>query len=395
LNSSFYPLASTTWDEDEYEAINRVTNSGIFTMGDEVFQFESEFAEKLGAKYAVMTNSGSSANLVMLAALKYMKNSKLPDNSSIIVPAVSWSTTYYPIYQLGFVLSFIDIDSETLNIDMNKVEEAIKPNTKAILAVNLLGNPSDLNALRIIAEKYNLLLIEDNCESLGSKINDKFAGTFGVAGSHSSFFSHHISTMEGGIVVTDDLELSQIMKSLRAHGWTRGLPKDNFVHPKSGLDWEDLYRFILPGYNLRPIEFEGAIGRSQIKKLDTFISSRRQNAMYLLSFSKALPRIQFQKEFGESSWFGFSLLLQGELKQRRSELLVKLTEAGIETRPIVGGNFTKNPVMKYLRHDELPSLKNADQIHESGLFVGNHHFSITTQIDRLVEVLIDFERAYE
>jgi CDP-6-deoxy-D-xylo-4-hexulose-3-dehydrase len=364
-------------------------------MGEEVFKFESEFAEKLGAKYAVMTNSGSSANLVLLAALKYMKNSRLPDHSSIIVPAVSWSTTYYPIHQLGFVLSFIDIDGETLNMDIDKVEAAIKPNTKAILAVNLLGNPSDLNALRIIAEKYNLLLIEDNCESLGSKINGKFSGTFGLAGSHSSFFSHHISTMEGGIVVTDDLELSQVMKSLRAHGWTRGLPKDNFVHPMSGLDWEDLYRFILPGYNLRPIEFEGAIGRSQIKKLDTFITSRRQNAMYLLSFSKALPRIQFQKEFGESSWFGFSLLLQGELKQRRSELLVKLTEAGIETRPIVGGNFTKNPVMKYLRHEELPSLKNADQIHESGLFVGNHHFSITTQIDRLVEVLIDFESAYE
>jgi len=234
MTKPFYPLASSTWDKNEYDALQRVIDSGNFTMGQEVKLFESEFATKIGASHAVMFNSGSSANLALIAALKYMQNSPLSDGDSVIVPAVSWSTTYYPIHQLGFTLSFVDIDSRTLNIDINKVRESITKKTKAIFTVNLLGNPSDLITLRKIAEEFNLLLLEDNCESLGATIEGKQAGTFGVGGTYSSFFSHHICTMEGGLVVTDSVALDQTLRSLRAHGWTRDLPADNFVFPKSG-----------------------------------------------------------------------------------------------------------------------------------------------------------------
>ena len=394
MNEPFYPLASTTWDQSEYQALDRVIKTGKFTMGIEVQKFEEQFAEKMGTKYAVMTNSGSSANLVLMAAARYVINSKLKDGDAVIVPAVSWSTTYYPIHQLGFSLSLVDIDRETLNIDINKVNESITPRTKAIFAVNLLGNPADLIKLREIAQENDLLLFEDNCESLGATLDGKQAGTFGLAGTYSSFFSHHISTMEGGVTVTDDLAFYETMKSLRAHGWTRDLPQVNSVHNKSGEEWDDLFRFVLPGYNLRPLELEGAIGQSQLTKLDGFIRNRQLNAELLQKEAYRFPHIRLQKENGQSSWFGFSLVLEAPLDGKRSLLVAALTQAGIQSRPIVAGNFAQNPVLKHLRHETLPDLQNAQYIHENGLFVGNHHYLMSEQIERLLEVLERFEEIH-
>lgn len=390
----FYPLASTTWDEDEYKALERVIKSGNFTMGKEVAQFEEMFAEKVGSRFAVMTNSGSSANLAMMTAAKYVKNSSLSDGDVVIAPAVSWSTTYYPIHQLGFSISLVDIDQETLNIDIDKVRESITARTKAILTVNLLGNPSDLIQLENIAQEFGLQLFEDNCESLGASLNGRQTGTYGLAGTYSSFFSHHISTMEGGLTVTNDESFYQTMKSVRAHGWTRDLPPINHVHNKSGDEWEDLFRFVIPGYNLRPLELEGALGQSQIVKLDDFVETRRMNADLLLSKSKHLSHIKFQKENGKSSWFGFSILLCGPLTGKRSILIGALNRAGIQSRPIVTGNFAQNPVMHHLRHEPVPELTNAKFIHNNGLFVGNHHYLIEKQLDKLVEVLTNFEGSY-
>ena len=363
-------------------------------MGTEVSKFEEQFAEKMGTKYAVMTNSGSSANLVLMAAAKYVKGSTLSEGDVIIAPAVSWSTTYYPIHQLGFSLSLVDIDRETLNIDIEKVLEAITPRTKAIFAVNLLGNPADLLKLRKIAAENNLILFEDNCESMGATINGQQAGTFGLAGTFSGFFSHHISTMEGGITVTDDEAFSQTMKSIRAHGWTRDLPRENFVHNKTGDEWDDLFRFVLPGYNLRPLELEGAVGQTQLSKLDSFILNRQLNAYRLQKLANKFPNIKLQKENGASSWFGFSLLLIGALEGKRALLVKTLNKFQIQSRPIVAGNFAINPVMKHLRHEPLPNLENAEYVHHNGLFVGNHHYPMDVQIDRLAEVLEEFEDMY-
>ena len=391
---SKYSLASTTWDDQEIDAINSVIDSGKYSMGERVLAFEDEFAKKMGTKYSVMVNSGSSANLILVSGCRYLGTPKLMPGDEVIVPAVSWSTTYYPITQIGAVLTFVDIDPNTLNIDVNKVIEAITPKTRAIFVVNLLGNPADWASLQKIASEYNLLLIEDNCESLGATLDGKQLGTFGLGGTYSSFFSHHISTMEGGLIATDDEELYQVMKSLRAHGWTRDLPEQNFVHNKTGNPWDDLFRFVLPGYNVRPLEMEAAIGSVQLRKLDGFIEARKKNASVFQEAMRDSECFRIQKENGESSWFGFSLILQGKLKGKRSQLVEALNHAEIDSRPIVTGNFARNPVISHLPHTEIMPLPTSDDIHENGLFVGNHHYDLNKEIDLLVETLTTFERSF-
>lgn len=387
---SKYPLASTTWDQKEYDAISEVVASGNFTMGSRVEKFEKEFAEFFGSKFAVMSNSGSSANLLAVAAMRYKSGNSYHPEQEIIVPAVSWGTTYYPVNQLGYRLRFVDINLDTLNANVEAIELAINENTAGILAVNLLGNPSDLVALKKLSEARGLFLIEDNCESMGAKMSGKYAGTFGEIGTFSSFFSHHISTMEGGMCVTDDLELAQIMISLRAHGWLRNLPEKNFVQNKTGEYFNDSFTFALPGYNLRPLELSGAIGSEQLIKLPGLVENRRNNAIQFQQLMSETEGFLIQEELGESSWFGFSILLTGKNIGRRPELISTLTSQGIESRPIVAGNFTKNPVMKHLNYCELPETPNADYVHDNGLFVGNHHFDLNEQIENLTMVLKSF-----
>ena len=389
-----YPLASTTWGLEEIAAIHEVIESGRFTMGNQVSLFEEDFAKYIGSKFAVMVNSGSSANLALLAASRYRKIPLLQPGDEVLVPAVSWSTTYYPVNQLGARLKFVDVNPNTLNIDVNKIEEAITPATKAILVVNLLGNPADWDQINEIAVRNDLVLLEDNCESLGASLHGKRAGTFGIGGTFSTFFSHHISTMEGGLVVTDDESLFHTLRSIRAHGWTRDLPDVNHVHNKTGSQWDDLFRFVLPGYNLRPLEMEAAIGRIQLRKLDSFVEARRENAKHFLSLAKELDGFRIQEENGFSSWFGFSLILEGKLANRRQDLIVTLNEAAIESRPIVTGNFTRNPVINHLDYAPFGELPGADEVHDQGLFIGNHHFDLSDQIDRLGSVLDEFRRRY-
>jgi CDP-6-deoxy-D-xylo-4-hexulose-3-dehydrase len=385
-----YPLATTTWDDKEYSAIQEVIASGNFTMGKRVVDFEGQFASQFRTNFAVMSNSGSSANLLALAAIRYSSLNPGDSRDEVIVPAVSWSTTYYPITQLGFKLKFVDIDLETLNASVNSIAAAITSKTAGIVVVNLLGNPSELTEIRQLADQHSLFMIEDNCESMGATYDGKLAGTFGEIGTFSSFFSHHISTMEGGLSVTDSLELKQVMTSLRAHGWTRELPSENYVHDKTGDDFEDLFRFVLPGYNLRPLELEGAIGTEQLKKLSSIVSGRRANALKFKNLMERFPSIQIQKELGESSWFGFSLILKGNLTGRRKDLISALRAANVAVRPIVAGNFARNPVLKHLPHAELGLMPNADQAHENGLFVGNHHYEMNHEFELLESALREF-----
>jgi len=386
-----YKLASTTWGKEEIEIATELLISNNLSMGQHVKEFESQFAKYIGTKYAVMFNSGSSANLGIFAALKYVKNSRIFEGDNIIVPAVSWSTTYFPITQNGFVLNFVDIDINTLNIDVQKIEDAINPKTKAIFAVNLLGNPANLIELDKLAKNHNLILLEDNCESLGASIDSKMAGSFGQASSHSFFFSHHICTMEGGMVNTDSKELMETLVSIRAHRWTRGLEPKNSVFPLTDNKWEDLFRFVLPGYNLRPIELSGALGITQLKKFPDFLSQRRKNARYFCDkFSKS-ENYKIQIQSGNSSWFGFSIILQNKLKGMRKDIIELLSNNDIETRPIVAGNFTLNPVMKHLKYINLPALPVADLVHTEGFFIGNHHFDVTEDIDHIYLLLKSFE----
>jgi CDP-6-deoxy-D-xylo-4-hexulose-3-dehydrase len=381
-----YPLASSTWDQAEYGALQSVITSGMFTMGPKVFEFERQFASYLGAKHCVMVNSGSSANLLMVASLFYSKNPDmiLKPSDEVIVPAVSWSTTYYPLYQYGMKIKFVDIDLQTLNYDLDALEKAVTDNTRLIMAVNLLGNPNDFDRIKTIIGTRKITLIEDNCESLGAEFRGKKAGTFGVMGSYSSFFSHHISTMEGGLITTNDDELHHILLSLRAHGWTRNLPKINHVcSDKSDDPFKESFRFVLPGYNVRPLEMSGAIGIEQVKKLPSLIAERRKNAALLRSVMQDHPKVLIQQEIGASSWFGFSLVIRPGAGLNRDELLIKLNALGFEVRPIVAGNFAKNEVIKYFNSEVSGELVNADYLDANGLFIGNHHYSIADAVEQL------------
>lgn len=389
MESPWFPLATTTWDDAEYAAITEVVASGRFTMGPRVRDFEEQFAKFVGARYAVMVNSGSSANLLGIAAAAHTPHLGLERGDEIIVPAVSWATTYYPISQLGFVPVLVDVDIDTLNIDPEKVRAAITPRTRGVFAVNLLGNPADYASLRAICDEHGLVLMEDNCESLGATLDGRQSGTFGLFGTYSTFFSHHISTMEGGVVVTDDEYLYQAMLSMRAHGWTRDLPVDNLIHPKSGDVFEDSFRFVLPGYNLRPLELSGALGIQQLAKLPKLVDGRRENARVFASLFADIEGVRTQRllDGADSSWFGFSMILEGDLAGRRAELVRHLTENGIESRPIVAGNFARNPVMRHLEARVAGTLDSADRVHDDGLFVGNHHYAIPAQLEKLRDVV--------
>lgn len=358
-------------------------------MGSHVKEFEKMFAKHFGSKFCVMVNSGSSANLLMIAALFYVRDQEriLKAGDEVIVPAVSWSTTYSPLHQYGLKLKFVDIDPNTLNIDIDAVTRAIGSRTKAILAVNLLGNPCDLKRLEELATDHSLILLEDNCESMGAKLNGKATGTYGLMGTFSTFFSHHISTMEGGLIVTDNEEICHILLSLRSHGWTRNLPEKNCITGhKNTNPFEESFKFVLPGYNVRPLELEAAIGIEQLKKLPDLIDMRRKNGKLWCDLMNDHSHLRIQKETGESSWFGFSVVIRDSSPLDRNTLLKKLENSGFECRPIVAGNFTKNSVIKFFDHEIFETLKHADRIDTHGLFIGNHHYPIEEAINKIAMI---------
>jgi CDP-6-deoxy-D-xylo-4-hexulose-3-dehydrase len=387
--SARFPLATSSWDDAEHAALERVIGSGMFSMGPEVARFEEQCAEAFGARHAVMVNSGSSANLLMTAALFYTRNDafRLKPGDEIIVPAVSWSTTYFPLAQHGLVQIFVDIDRETLNYDLEALAAAVTDRTRAIMVVNLLGNPNDFDAIRAIVGDREIVLLEDNCESMGATYGGRFTGTFGHVGSFSCYFSHHISTMEGGLVLTDDEELFHVMLSMRSHGWTRHLPKENHVTGTKGDDpFEESFNFVLPGYNLRPLEMSGALGQAQLAKLPGLVAGRRENARLFREALADHPFFTLQREIGCSSWFGFSLLLRPDAGIRRADFVDRLNALGFECRPIVAGNFTRNPVMRHIPHRIHGRLRHAEDIDANGLFVGNHHYPIPDAVEALASL---------
>jgi len=381
-----YPLAFSTWGKEEVEAIQRVINTDMYTMGKHVKQFEKEFAEMFGSPHAIMVNSGSSANLLMLSLLKW----KYKLSGDIIVPVVGWATTFFPVSQNGFKLNFVDVDPNTWNIDVRKIEAAITNETCAIMPVNLLGNSCDYSQITALCNKHNLMLIEDNCESMGAKYGDKFTGTMGLAGSFSFFFSHHIQTMEGGMVLCKNQVDADYMRSMRAHGWIRELPDDSPLYQKTGNAFNDNFIFATPGYNIRPLEMSGAIGTEQLKKWPAIMDARQKNADRFVSLFKDKPWCRIQKTIGFSSWFTFGLVLDGELQGRRAEVIKALDDAKIQTRPLASRNFMKQPVMRDLNFVDNKDYTAADDIHDNGFFVGNGSVPIEDEIDKLYNIISGF-----
>jgi CDP-6-deoxy-D-xylo-4-hexulose-3-dehydrase len=376
-----YELAASTWGPEEISAIHRVIESNRFTMGAEVAAFEQEYAAWHGMKHGVMVNSGSSANLVAVASLFYKKAMPLKRGDEAIVPAISWSTTYHPLQQYGLKLRFVDVELDTINMDTSRLDEALTPRTRLVVAVSILGNPAALDIIREFVDRHGLYLLEDNCESLGAELPDgRKAGTFGHLCTSSFFFSHHIATMEGGMILTDDEELCHIARAIRAHGWTRELPKGTTIAEPRNDEFYEAYRFILPGYNLRPLEMSGAIGREQLKKLPEFIRVRRRNLAFFQRLFGDDERFVIPRERGKSSSFSFPIVLNPERKPDRRRILTALKDTEIGFRIVTGGCFPRHEAIRHFDHEIVGTIRNANIVHDYGFFLGNHPFDLTREI---------------
>ncbi len=365
-------------------------------MGEEVAAFEREFAAYVGSKHAIMVNSGSSANLLAVAAVchqrmvhgfDYCGGGPYEDGAfTVVVPAIAWATTYAPLNQYGFALRVIDVDPKTLNATTNGARGAIRENTVGIVGCSVLGHPAPVDTMRQIADARGIFFIEDNCESMGARIGRRFCGTFGHIGTFSTFFSHHISTGEGGFLVTDDDKLHELAVCLRAHGWARNLPDDSKLRARPNAPGD--YQFVLPGYNLRPTELAAAVGRVQLRRLNDMNLARIKNwVVFLEQFGEIHRDIMIQHSLSDTYPvpFGFTLVFKNTAE--REEAAGRMHGAGIEYRMITGGCLTEHPSARLYNWCAPGGLPHAQHAHHCGLFVGNHPVDLTVQIGRLVEVL--------
>ena len=383
----YYDLAVDTWGPEEKAAIHEVIDSGRLTMGPKVAEFEAAFARYFGRKHAVMVNSGSSANLVSIASLFYRSEKPLNRGDEVIVPVIAWSTTYYPLQQYGLKLRFVDVDLDTLNMDVSRLDEALSARTRMIVGVNILGNPAALDAMRKFSDLHGLIFFEDNCESMDAELNGRKTGSYGDIGTFSSFFSHHISTIEGGILTTDDDELNALARSIRAHGWTRDMPKEKNLFEPPEDDFYEGYQFILPGYNVRPQEINAAIGIEQLKKLPSMTKIRRQNLSTFQNLFGSDERFILQRENGKSSCFCFTVILNPEKRFDRIQAMAALKDADIGFRMITGGCFPRHDVIKHFDYELVGEMTNGIIAHDNGIFVGNHPFDLSPQIKRFHQVM--------
>ena len=382
-----YKISYDTWGKEELTAINEVIKTGKYSMGAYVKKFEKIFSKIIGKKYSVMTNSGSSANLIGVGSQFFLNKNRLKRGDEVIVPAIGWGTTYSPLNQYGLNIKVIDVDLNNFNINIDLIEKAISKKTKMICVVNVLGIPCDLNRIQKICRKYKLTLYVDNCESLGSYIGKKQAGSFGDFSTHSFFFSHHISTIEGGMVSTNNREIYNILKSLRAHGWTRDLDKKNQIHKYVKNDFNSEYKFVLPGYNLRPSEINGSIGIQQMKKLKKMVQIRRQNLKTFENYFLDDDRFLTTKTPYYSSCFAFPLILKDNSSNQRDYFFKKMKKNNIEYRLIAGGNLQNQPFIKYFNKKIYKKLNNAYKIHNDGFMIGNSSLDLSKNIKYLYETL--------
>lgn len=368
-------LHEPTFGAEEIIAALDVLLSTRVTMGPVVKKLERLFADMHVAKHGISCNSGSSANLLAVATLANVATKDgLRPGDEVIVPALAWSTTIWPLVQHNLVPVVVDIDPQTLNIDPDEVERAIGPRTRGVMPVHVYGNPCDLGALREICTRRGLWLIEDCCESLGAFYDGRPVGTFGAVGTYSFYFSHHVTTLEGGVCITNDAELAETMRILRAHGWVRELesPARYFeAHP----DIDPRFLFVNQGYNLRLTELQAAIGLVQMPKLAPFVESRRANAAHwkedLLRWSDLL-HMQQETRGARSSWFGICLVVREDAPFALEELTSWLRAGHIETRPIIAGNIARQPGLALYAHRIVGDLPNSTSVMRRGFAIGNH-----------------------
>ena len=373
-DSNKYLLSPNSFSNEDIICGIQILLSKKITMSNLTKRFEYEFAKYIGSKYALMVNSGSSANLLSTFALiNPLKKNRLKRGDECLIPSLCWSTSLWPIVQAGLVPKFVDVLPNTLNVSIEEIERKINKKTKAIMAVHVLGNSTNMDLLKKIVNKHKLYLIEDTCESLGSKYDNKFLGNFGNFGTYSFYYSHQITSGEGGMITCNDKNDYSIIHALRAHGWDRGLNnnKSNF-------------NFINSGFNVRPSEISAAIGYNQFKRLNSLKKVRFANRNKIISSIKSSNKWKNQFTFIEAdkklqpSWFGLPILLNKKFISRKVKFLDFLNKSGIETRPIISGNFINQKSVKlYNLNPNKAKFKGAQEIEDRGFFIGIHTDLIT------------------
>lgn len=387
------PLQAPSYGPDEViEALDSLLSTWV-TMGKKVQKFEEEFSKYLGAKYGVMVHSGSSANLLALSVLSNNSlDRRILPGDEIITPATTWATTVNPIADIGAVPVIVDVNLDTFNINTDAIRDAITDKTKAIIPVHLLGNPANIKEIMEIAQEKDLFVIEDTCESHGAEVDGKKVGTFGDMSTFSFFFSHHITTIEGGMLVTNNEDYSELARALRVFGWARNLKKyEEYARTYSNIDKRFL--FVNKGFNLRPTEIQGAFGIHQIKKLDDFIEIRRENAKYWNKrFSEVSDFLIIQEERAGTKhvWFGYPLTVRQGAPFTREELVKHLEENKIETRPIQVPNIAKQPSINFFNHRIQGNLENAQYIMDNSFWFGNHQAIGKEERDYIADKVIEF-----
>ena len=386
-----YPLLSNAFSKNDISCGLKVLSSKYITMSKITKNFEKQFAKKLGCKYALMTNSGSSANLLALSTITnpLFKN-KLKARDEVLIPAVCWSTSLWPIIQNNLKPVFVDVELDTFNISIKDLKKKITSKTKAIMCVHVLGTSSNLNHIKKLINKKNIILIEDTCESLGAKFNNKFLGTFGELGTFSFYYSHQITSGEGGMIVCNDIKNYNIIKSLRSHGWSRETSFHN-IYTKKFKKLDDRFLFINSGYNLRPTDIQAAIAYNQFKRLNKFITTRNYNR------KKIIDKIKNNKKWNNQfyfinhskklkpSWFGLPMLINKKYSNKKKKFLNHLTKCGVENRPILSGNFVNQPATKlYNLNKKKLVFTNAQKVEDLGFFIGLHTKKIPNKIAEYV-----------
>jgi CDP-6-deoxy-D-xylo-4-hexulose-3-dehydrase len=351
------------------------------TKGDLTIDFEKEWSKWLGVKYSVYVNSGSSANLAALYSL--LLSGKLKNNK-IVVPAVSWVTTITPAVQFGMEPIMCECDNDNLGLDINHLKEIIKnDNPAAIILVHVLGFPNHMDEIVSLCKENNILLIEDTCESIGSKYNDKLLGTFGELSTFSFYFGHHMSTIEGGMISTNDEDLYHILLSIRSHGWDRDLPdkKQKELRKKYNINnFRSLYTFYYPGFNLRSTDLQAYIGLEQLKKLDLIIENRNKNYLrYDNEIKNNFWKIKPPKNSYVSN-FSYPIITKNV-----DRLIKSLIANDIECRPLICGSINEHPFW-YERYGKQ-NLPNSKKVHEYGIYIPNNHQMTDEEIDKVITIV--------
>jgi CDP-6-deoxy-D-xylo-4-hexulose-3-dehydrase len=387
INKNYkYQLLENGFSNKDISVGKKVLMSKRITMASHTKNFEIAFAKKLGAKYALMVNSGSSANLLAtFAAGNPIKKNCLKRGDEVLIPVLCWPTSIWPLVQFGFKPVLVDVDIKTLNVDLADLKKKINKRTKAIMLINVLGISSDLFEIKKIANKKKIIVIEDNCESLGSKLKNKYLGTFGDYGTFSFYYSHQITSGEGGMVTCNKKEDYDLLFALRSHGWLGGTRfyKRNLKlyndYAKQNPKLDPRYIFINSGFNLRPTDIQAAIAHNQFKRLDKLKKYRNINRNLIIK--KLLTSKKWNNQFKfivtpkniDPSWMGLPILVSEKYKNKKQKFINFLDQKGIETRPIISGNFANQPAAKlYKLNEKNIKFNNAQKIQDLGFLIGLH-----------------------